>query len=368
MCTRGIVAVVEGSTWRGFYNHFDSYPDGLGVNLLSALSKHGREEAARRIREARLVSGSTERATPEKFANTGDLEWFYLLDAQAGLLRVFVNGLKPSASAPKGFVHARWQEVAEFTVDAGGRTSPEEMKVVVPPPWPELPVLAGWPDDDASATQRLDVRRRVARDAIAAGLTFEGVCELFEQAVSEALFHAPWKRPTAPELFVRMPWSVLSSYLSVHLAGLTLRYPSDEWSRTTGATLHLFSMPENEVEVSLARADMLGCVDQARTLESISISALPSERWFFALLDLLRSRRVADPRGEELERLAKHAQLADDWRVFVHRDGRVWSVRKSSGGFQLRLGAPDDDPVFKERPGDPDALIAEQLADGFVER
>jgi hypothetical protein len=34
----------------------------------------------------------------------------------------------------------------------------------------------------------------------------------------------------------------------------------------------------------------------------------------------------------------------------------------------LRLGAPDDDPVFKERPGDPDALIAEQLADGFVER
>lgn len=368
MGTRGIVAVVEGGSWRGFYNHFDSYPEGLGVNLLIALRKHGRLDAARRIREARLISSANERATPEKFANAGDLEWFYLLDANAGLLRVFVNGLNASASAPKGFVHAKWQEVAEFSIDETGRSTPEEMKVVVPPPWPALPVLEGWPADDPGATRRLDVRRRFERDATAAGLTFDGACELFEQAVSEALFHAPWKQPAQPELFVRMRWSASSSYLAVHLAGLTLRYPSDEWSRTTEATLHLFSMPQNEAELSLTRAEVLGHVDQARTLESIAISALPAERWFFALLDLLRARRIADPRGEELERLAKPPQLADDWRVFFHPDGRVWSVRKSSGGFQLRLGAPDDDPVFKERTGDPDTLIREQLADGFAER
>jgi hypothetical protein len=35
--TRGIVAVVEGSTWRGFYNHFDSYMTGLGADIVKEL-------------------------------------------------------------------------------------------------------------------------------------------------------------------------------------------------------------------------------------------------------------------------------------------------------------------------------------------
>jgi hypothetical protein len=105
-----------------------------------------------------------------------------LLDANAGLLRVFVNGLKISPAAPGGFAHANWQQVAEFSVDASGRTTPEVMKVVVPPPWPELQVLDGWPVDERAAVRRLDVRRRVERDANAAGLTLDGVLNLFDHA------------------------------------------------------------------------------------------------------------------------------------------------------------------------------------------
>jgi hypothetical protein len=125
-------------------------------------------------------------------------------------------------------------------------------------------------------------------------------------------------------------------------------------------------MPNNVVEMSIARRDVLGPVDRMRTLESISISALPTEQWFFALLDLLRARYVPEPRREDLERLARPGSLEADWRVLRHPDGRVWSIRKSNTGFQLRLGAPDDDPVFKERVGDMDALVAEQIGRAHV--
>ncbi|MFZ5443198.1 MAG: hypothetical protein ACOZQL_24530 [Myxococcota bacterium] len=58
------------------------------------------------------------------------------------------------------------------------------------------------------------------------------------------------------------------------------------------------------------------------------------------------------------------------WRVFRHADGRVWSIRPGGPGYQLRIGAEDDDPVLKERSSDQplreiEKLVAEQLADGF---
>jgi hypothetical protein len=58
------------------------------------------------------------------------------------------------------------------------------------------------------------------------------------------------------------------------------------------------------------------------------------------------------------------------WRAFHHPDGRLWAIRPGGAGYQLRIGAPDD-PVLKERPSgralrDVEALIAEQVADGFL--
>jgi|GEM_PF-2516418 hypothetical protein len=59
------------------------------------------------------------------------------------------------------------------------------------------------------------------------------------------------------------------------------------------------------------------------------------------------------------------------WRAYRHPDGRVWSIRVGGPGYQLRIGAPDDEPVLKERAStrplrDLEALIAEQVADGFA--
>lgn len=59
------------------------------------------------------------------------------------------------------------------------------------------------------------------------------------------------------------------------------------------------------------------------------------------------------------------------WREFRHADGRVWAIRLGGPGYQLRIGAENDDPVLKERASgqalrDIEALIAEQVADGFT--
>lgn len=59
------------------------------------------------------------------------------------------------------------------------------------------------------------------------------------------------------------------------------------------------------------------------------------------------------------------------WRSFRHPDGRVWAIRPGGAGYQLRIGAEDDEPLVKERASarplrDVEALIAEQLADGFA--
>lgn len=37
MGTRGVVAIKQGNSWRGVYNHFDSYPEGLGADLFEHL-------------------------------------------------------------------------------------------------------------------------------------------------------------------------------------------------------------------------------------------------------------------------------------------------------------------------------------------
>ena len=37
MGTRGVVAIKQGDSWRGVYNHYDSYPEGLGADLFEHL-------------------------------------------------------------------------------------------------------------------------------------------------------------------------------------------------------------------------------------------------------------------------------------------------------------------------------------------
>ena len=271
MSTRGIVAVAEGTSWAGFYVHGDAYPDGVGAELLSLMRKHGLEDCGRRIREARLIGRCKERATPATFGNQGDLEWFYLVDVAGHSLRIYCQGPQPSPDAPTGFAHARWLRVGQHELGSDGRATPPTMRVVVPPPWAGLGVLTAWPDDDRAAAQRLDTRRRLTRDAPDMGSTLPGVRDLLEFAISETIFHAPWKSPTTKRLFVRMEWHTASKYLALELGGIVLHYPAQDWSRTKGTKLSLFSEPDLDAEVSIAREDVLSRLPEWRRLDRKSV-------------------------------------------------------------------------------------------------
>jgi hypothetical protein len=75
------------------------------------------------IRYARLLNDARERATPETFGDAGDLDWFYLLEPLTGVLRVFTIGVSASQTAPKGFRHCVWREVATFHIAESGATT-----------------------------------------------------------------------------------------------------------------------------------------------------------------------------------------------------------------------------------------------------
>ena len=50
MGTRGCVAVRQpGGGWRGVYNHFDSYPSGLGADLYAEAKKHGLKKLSKEV-------------------------------------------------------------------------------------------------------------------------------------------------------------------------------------------------------------------------------------------------------------------------------------------------------------------------------
>lgn len=50
MGTRGVVAVRTGpKTWKGVYNHWDSYPTGLGADVWAEITEHGIEKVAKEM-------------------------------------------------------------------------------------------------------------------------------------------------------------------------------------------------------------------------------------------------------------------------------------------------------------------------------
>ena len=222
---------------------------------------------------------------------------------------------------------------------------------------------------------RLDVRRRVERDCAAAGLTVPGLIKLVSQALSETFFHAAWeKRPPAPLTRVIIPagdvaWSVKVGEFEV------LYLPAPErgnlvHTRIEGDELLKVATPENEwAELDIRRSLVTRALgEHGKPVYDLLISALPASEWIFAFLDLARGETVPDPIDA-----APAAVPEAPWKVFLHPDGRVWAIRKGLDRYLLRLGARDDDPVFKERPSTrPDAeinrLITEQFRDGFLAR
>ena len=234
----------------------------------------------------------------------------------------------------------------------------------------------GWRDDetvnDTAARIRLGTRRRIARDCAAAGWTVPLFVLHATEMVTEAVMRAPWGAP-ASRVHVMHDWTEHSkAWLSSPTGDLV--YPAGAWERGTAVStdgtvreaLWLYASGR-KVEVAIDR----GALTTDARMGSILRTALHGATWMFDLIDALRAESVPDPRGEALERMMQSPHEASDWQVFVHPDGRMWSIRQASDGYHLRIGAPDDDPVFKERRGrraELDALIREQLAEGFVRR
>lgn len=389
MSTRGIVAVIEHDGWRGFEIQGDAYPDGAGAELLRRLAALGLEATCKRIVSATLFPAMKDKATPASMHLRGDLAWAYMIDPSQRELRVYHEGAVSSPDAPKLF--GTWGKVATHTIAADGSCTPPEMAVELPVPWPLLRVDDSWDpregltvdaardqqQSDGEATARLATRRRIERDCKDAKLRVEDFYVRLEAIVVARLLRSPWGDLRPRRVYIERRWTSTSKYWSLSLDGTMLAYPPAGWGRSQEGSLFLdggeitsltlFVEPSHEAELDVQP----DAVIDDPVVRDILRTAIHGSSWFFQMLDLLRARQLPDGRGEDLERMAQSPRDATDWQVFVHADGRVWAIRPSTKGFQLRLGDPDDDPVFKDRAGtaaDLATLIDAQLADGFVRR
>jgi hypothetical protein len=375
---------LAGASWSGFEIQADAHPEWAGAELLRLLRVHGLVESCRRTTAARLFNNMHLRASPATHSMRGDLAWAYMIDPATRELRVYHEGAVASVDAPA--LLGTWGRVAVHTIHPDGSCTPPEMTVKLPEPWPLLRVDATWDpaeglslgaeraqrDSDAEATARLATRRRIVRDCVATSLDVDDFYSRVEQLLTERFLREPWGERSPGHVYIERQWTSGSKYWSLALDGTTLMYPPAGWGRAeTGIPnpdvegIVLFVEPDRKLELDVHR-DRLVVDPIVRSILRTAIHAVP---WVFAMLDLVRARQVPDPRGEELERLAQSPRDASDWQVFEHPDGRIWSIRASAKGYQLRLGDPADDPLFKERAGkaaDMTELIDAQLSDGFV--
>lgn len=373
------MAVVQGDSWAGFEIQADAYPEWAGAALLRALREHGLDDVCRKIREARLFPTMRDRATASSHAERGDLTWVYVIDPERRKLRVYCTGAV--ASAHPLALRGSWREVSAHDVTDEGRCQPMTMMVKLTPPWPLLRVADTWDltdpkETDRHAAARLESRRKIERDCAAAGLTAAEFVQQLERAFAEALTASFGPEPVR-RVYVAMECTSESYYWSVQLGGLELRYPGSAWSRWNaverdggeGQSLRLFVEPDRRATLDARPEAIIAHAAERAGLREVLISALPRAGWFFWFFDLVRARAIPDPRGEALERATTPPALADDWEVFTHLDGRIWAIRRSKNGFQLRLGDPSDDPIFRDRVASAAGyqdLVQSQLSAGFV--
>lgn len=131
MGTRGVWGFVVDGQEKLTYNHFDSYPSGLGNDLLKALDGISKEDLIAKVRALRVV-GENEKPTPEdvekcQAAGTVDLgvsrqspdDWYCLLrNAQGDLAKTLKVGLMEDGSAfPSDSLFCGWGYV--FDLDNG---------------------------------------------------------------------------------------------------------------------------------------------------------------------------------------------------------------------------------------------------------
>lgn len=131
MSTRGFVGFVADGQEKVTYNHSDSYPDWLGLNVyrfVAQLMKDGAvEEAAKRVRELTVVKESGPAPTPDQVAalrrwantsvSTRDLtDWYVLLrETQGDPDAILTAGyLIDGSDFPLDSLFAEWGYVIDF--------------------------------------------------------------------------------------------------------------------------------------------------------------------------------------------------------------------------------------------------------------
>lgn len=362
-------ARVNERPWRGVYHHWGGQPDDLGQELIkrALLFKGNLGGLVRQVIDS-APEGWSSLAQQEKIDDvglpvspddTGNIAYAYIFDVAARRLDAFAT-----------HTDANGELLGSVSFSADGKATPPQFEVVEPPsPLLAPQVLQGWePFDDKAQAQRLDVKRRVERDCGSAGLTVEGVVTVLSQALSETFFQAPWeKRAPAPLTRVIIPAE--RTAWAVKLGGLEVLYPPPSArgrlisTNISGDEVLTIATPEDQwAKVDVRRSAVTRALGEGgKPVYGLLISAFPSSEWIFAFFDLARGLTVPEAAASEAP-----------WRVFTHPDGRVWAVRAAKGRYFLRLGARDDDPVFKERPcarpqPEVESLIKEQLRDGFVQ-
>jgi hypothetical protein len=126
MGTRGFVGFVVDNTEKIAYNHCDSYPGGLGTDVLGWLRKAHLGGAERRARELRVVNESTkptaedvDRLRGYTNANVGSQQlddWYVLLRHTMGNPAAMLDAgyIEDASGFPADSLFAEWGYVVDF--------------------------------------------------------------------------------------------------------------------------------------------------------------------------------------------------------------------------------------------------------------
>lgn len=113
MSTRGAYGFIKNKEMKVSYNHYDSYPEGLGEDVVSFIKTTSKESLNEIFNNIELVNQNEvpneeqmrnieqflkdeeldNRYDPEHFGN-GKIDWYYLLNPCQGNMELFKSGLK----------------------------------------------------------------------------------------------------------------------------------------------------------------------------------------------------------------------------------------------------------------------------------
>jgi len=107
MATRGCIAVGTMDSWKGVYNHIDSYPSGLGKqlwNILDGVYKKNLHKFAKELIKKKswiAITDQTIEHPPDDMMTHEEadplfIEWVYIVDPEKRLLTIMARNIDKS--------------------------------------------------------------------------------------------------------------------------------------------------------------------------------------------------------------------------------------------------------------------------------